>query len=511
MRRNTTNMEHLFSSSSLNMINFMFLLLILSLLCIKFIIKRAAKTLNLPPSPPTLPLIGNLHQIGPLIHQSLYHLSLKHGPLFLLHLGSFPTLVVQSFEPLQEIIKNHDISFSARPCFYATFLFSYEARDVVFCPYGDAWRQSRKICLLQLLSNKMVKELRLIREEEIDDMISKIDSSITANPKKPVNMNELFYSFAVNVMCRSAAGDKTYGEAYKALVREAQKLAAKFCFEDMFPWLGWMDGLRGYRSDLRRLFERQDRLMEQMMSDQTDKIDGGLKPHRMNFAYVLISLQREGKLDIELDRQNIKGILQSMFSASTDSLPSNMEWAMAELMKHPRVLRKAKEEVRRVVRDKGRVEEEDILEMKYLKCVVKETLRLHGSGIYMRITDKAVKISGYDIPAKSRVIINNWASQRDPRIWKEPQEFMPERFMEGEEYEFQGTNGKYVPFGFGRRICPGLNYAVAMVESVVANLLYLYEWELPEGVTPESMDMSEKYSQTILLKHPLCLIPSKRF
>ncbi|XP_010557192.1 PREDICTED: cytochrome P450 71A1-like [Tarenaya hassleriana] len=486
---------------------FIILLLLVSVLYI-FLTKRTSKALNLPPSPQWLPVIGNLLQIGPLIHRSLDALSKKHGPLMLLRLGSFPTLVLQSSQAFQEIIRIHDPDFSNRPIFYASHLFAYKARDIVFCPYGDAWRQSRKICLLHLLSSKMVKELRSIRDEEIAEMVREIDRLIARGSKTVVNINVLLYDLAVNVICTSAAGGKSYVAAYKALLRDAQKLAAQFCFEDVFPWLGWVDGLTGYRANVRHSFGDLDRLLEQIIRDQSEKIAANVKPHRKNFAYALVRLQREGKLDIELDLDNIKGILQSMLAAATDTVPSNMEWAMAELLRHPNVLRKAQEEVRRVVGSgKERVEESEIEQMKYLKSVIKESLRLHGSGIYTRETSKDIKLCGYDIPAKTRVIINNWASHRDPTIWENPEEFIPERWvscMDGEEMK-----GKYIPFGFGRRICPGMNYAVAMMETLVANLLYLYDWELPEGVTPDNMDVSEKFAQAIHLKHPLMLVPLK--
>ncbi|XP_028755501.1 cytochrome P450 71A1-like [Neltuma alba] len=118
--------------------------------------------------------------------------------------------------------------------------------------------------------------------------------------------------------------------------------------------------------------------------------------------------------------------------------------------------------------------------MSYLKCVVKESMRLHPPGplLFPRQTSSTVKLVGYDIPPKTSVIINAWAIQRDPSQWEKPEEFIPERF-ENNEVDFKGQDFGLIPFGFGRRICPGILFSVAAIEYTLVNLLYWFDWKLP--------------------------------
>lgn len=159
-------------------------------------------------------------------------------------------------------------------------------------------------------------------------------------------------------------------------------------------------------------------------------------------------------------------------------------WDLSELVRHPATMKKASDVVRKVVGHKSKVEENDINQMHYLKCVVKETLSLHPPCplIPPRETISSVKLKGYNnIPAKTMVYINAWAMQRDPKIWDNPEEFQPERF-EHSEVDFIGQDFEFIPFGIGRRGCPGMNFGIATVEYVLANLLYWFNWKLPETI-----------------------------
>jgi len=198
-----------------------------------------------------------------------------------------------------------------------------------------------------------------------------------------------------------------------------------------------------------------------------------------------------------------------MFVGGTDTTATTLEWAVSELMKHPTIMKKAQEEVRRVVGYKSKVEENDINQMRYLKCVVKETMRLHPSVplLVPRETISSVKLKGYHIPAKTMVYFNAWTIQRDPKYWKNPEEFKPERF-EHNQVDFKGQHFQLIPFGFGRRGCPGYNFATAVVEYVIANLLYWFDWKLLETNSGEQdIDMSEIFGMALTKKEPLQLKP----
>jgi len=193
----------------------------------------------------------------------------------------------------------------------------------------------------------------------------------------------------------------------------------------------------------------------------------------------------------------------------TDTTSSALEWTMSELVRNPIIMKKVQEEIRTVVGHKSNVEESDVNKMHYLKCVIKETLRVHPPAplVVPRVSGSDVKLKGYDIPAKTTIYINAWAIQRDPKFWESPEEFLPERFK-NTEVDFKGQEDfHFIPFGFGRRGCPGVSFGIASVEYVLANLLYWFDWKLPETDT-QNVDMNEMFGLVVSRKVPLCLKPT---
>ena len=189
-----------------------------------------------------------------------------------------------------------------------------------------------------------------------------------------------------------------------------------------------------------------------------------------------------------------------MFSAGTDTISTVLEWAMSELLKHPEVMKKLKSEIREISGDQY-VNEDDLDKMHYLKAVIKETLRLHPPIplLVPRESTQYVKLRGYDIKPKTRVMINAWAIGRDPEVWEEAEEFRPERFMNS-SIDFKGQDFELIPFGAGRRGCPGVEFATVINEIGLANLVHKFEWMLPNG---EDLDMTGAFGLTIHRKHPL--------
>jgi cytochrome P450 len=181
---------------------------------------------------------------------------------------------------------------------------------------------------------------------------------------------------------------------------------------------------------------------------------------------------------------------------------------MSEMIKNPRIMKRAQDEVREVFNRKGQVNETGIKEMKYLNSVIKETLRLHPSAplLIPRECGETCEIGGYEIPVKTKVVVNGWAIGRDPKYWTEPESFYPERFLDS-SIDFRGTNFEYIPFGAGRRICPGITYGLANVELPLAMLLYHFDWKLPNGMKHEDLDMTEAFGITVRKKEDLRLIP----
>ncbi|MED6108296.1 hypothetical protein PIB30_022426 [Stylosanthes scabra] len=482
---------------------------------------------NLPPSPPKLPLIGNLHQVGTLPHHSFYELSKKHGSLMFLQLGQIPTLVISSADMAKEITKNHDIVFSSRPSVTAAKIFVHGGKDVAFSPYGEEWRQKRKLCVLELLSLKRVRSFQSIREEEVVELVDSIRRSCaTSKEGSVINLSEMMIATSNNIVSSCVLGQKYdtpkdgRSNSFGDLGRKLMKHFSDFCVGDFYPKLGWVDVLRGLVPEFKTTFAGLDACFDEVIEEhkRMKKNGGGddeeLLSIRKDFVEILLQLQENGVLDFQLTGEDIKAILADMFVGGSDTTSTTLEWTFAELLRNPNVMKKAQEEVRRVVGSKSKVEENDVNQMTYLQFVIKESLRLHPPLplLVPRETLSGVKVKGYDIPPKTRVFFNVWGIQRDPELWENPEEFLPERF-ENNSVDFKGHDFQLLPFGTGRRGCPGISFGLTSAEYILANLLYWFDWMLCDenGEVLHDIDMSEMCGLTVTKKVPLHLTPIPYF
>ncbi|KAK8509435.1 hypothetical protein V6N11_055292 [Hibiscus sabdariffa] len=483
---------------------FLSLILLLSL----FIWLKLAKgrNLNLPPSPPKLPIIGNIHQLGKLPHRSLRDLSNKYGSLLLLRLGCNPTLLVSSADMVREIVKSHDIAFSDRPRIAAVKHMLYESKGMGFGPYSEFWRQVRKMSMVELFSHQRVHSFQFVRDEEVGALINKIHS--TCLKGEPINLTNMLMGVSGNIVSRCILSHKSEEEngcsKFGELGRRILVLFTGFCIGDMFPYLRWADVLTGYIPSMKAVSAEMDAFLDQVIQEHRALESRARVTHKKDFVSIIMQLQKDGMFD-NLTQDNIKAILLEMYVAGTDTSSTLSEWMMAELLSHPNEMKKVQQEVRSVVGNKSKVDPEDVPKMEYLRCVVKETLRLHPPAVFIPRRTRATasgKLGGYDIPSNTEVLINVWAIHRDPKWWEKPDEFIPERF-EKNSIDFLGEDFHYIPFGMGRRGCPGMPFGVASVEYEIANLLYWFDWKLPAGEAAEKVDMTELYGLAVSLKTPL--------
>ncbi|GAB2269814.1 hypothetical protein Dimus_004732 [Dionaea muscipula] len=495
------------------------LLLFLFFLIHGMLLTKPLKRKNLPPSPRTLPIIGNLHQLGNYPHRSLRSLSRQYGDLMLLHLGSKPTLIVSSARTAHEIMKTHDAIFSNRPQETTANKLLYDGKDIASAPYGEYWRQMRSIVVVKLLSNNRVRSFRHVREEETALMIEKIKRM----GQEPMNLSEMLVTLMNDVVCRVALGRKYSGKGaaaanFKDVLKEFGELLGSFFVGDFIPWLAWIHRLNGLDGRVDKLVKQFDELLEEIVEDhvewqkkqklENNDVDLDEEEELVkDFVNVLLDVQRDEKAGFPVGRDTIKALIMDVFAAGTHTTYSVLEWAMTELLRHPLVMKQLQAEVRGIVGTKEEISKSDLEEMKYLKAVMKETLRLHPPVplLVPRESTKDIQLNGYDIAAGTRVFINAWAIHTDPAHWEEPEEFRPERFLDS-SVDFKGQDFQLIPFGAGRRGCPGISFSVASIELVLANLMHRFDWALTAGTQGATLDMSETTGLTAHRKNPLITV-----
>nr|VDD26105.1 unnamed protein product [Brassica oleracea] len=492
---------------------YFFWLLLLLLVTITFTKRFQTSKINLPPGPQKLPIIGNLHNLDGLLHICLQKLSKTYGPVMKLHFGFVPIVIVSSNKAAEEVLKTHDLDCCSRPETIATKKISYNFKDIGFAPYGEEWRALRKLAVIKLFSLKKLNSFRYIREEENDLLVKKLSEA--SQKQSPVNLKKALFTLVASIICRLAFGQNLHESEFidedgmEELASRSEKLQAKFAFSNFFPG-GWIvDRITGQSKSLEGLFSELDDFFNQVLDDH-------LKPGRSvlespDVVDVMIDMMNKqgGDGSFKLTTDHIKGIISDIFLAGVNTSATTILWAMTELMRNPSVMKKVQDEVRTVLGEsRQRITEEDLNQLNYFKLVIKETFRLHPTAplLLPRETMSPIKVRGYDIPKKTQIMINVYAIARDPKLWENPDEFKPERFSDI-SVDYRGLNFELLPFGSGRRICPGMTMGIAMVELGLLNLLYFFDWVLPEGTTVKDIDMEEEGAVIISKKAPLELVP----
>ncbi|CAN1819148.1 Cytochrome P450 83B1 [Linum perenne] len=421
---------------------------------------------SLPPGPKGLPFLGNLFQIDASApHRCLMQLSQVYGPLMIMKQGCIRILVVSSAKMAQEVMKTHDLIFSNRQSVLGQQKLSYNGLDLAFAPYGSYWREMRKVCVVHLFNSNRVQSFGPIREFEVSKMLEKISKSST-----PFNLSNAMTSLTSTIICRVAFGKRYEEEGiersrFQSLLKETQVMFTSFYFSDHFPFLSFIDRLSGLINRLDKNFKEFDAFYQEVIDEHLDpKRD---KPEQEDILDVLLQIWK---------------YMQNVFIGGTDTSAAAVVWAMTYLMKNPLTMEKAQKEVRNAIGKKGFVNEEDIQQLSYLKAVVKETMRLQPAVPFLipRESTQSCNLGGYVIPAKKRFL--------------------------GKSTDVKGLDFELIPFGAGRRICPGIHMGLSTVELSLANLLYAFDWEMPTGVKSEDLDMDISPGLAMHKKNALCLM-----
>ncbi|XP_057801989.1 salviol synthase-like [Salvia miltiorrhiza] len=483
-----------FDTPSIPFLISIFMFVVFVFVFVSVLSKTGKRSTDLPPGPRKLPFIGNLHLLAGSAppHHIFANLASKYGPLMHLKLGEIGAVVVSSPETAKEFLRTNDVVFASRPSLLATEINCYGNTDIAFSPYGDYWRQLRKICTLQLLTARRVQSFRPIREGEVSELCK----WIALREGSTINLTEKLTTTNLNIMIMAAFGKKS-GEAAKLkdIIKEAQEFLNVFNIVDVYPSFKFLRLFSRMRKKIEEHHRHLNRITESVIEERRRRRGdasegGGGGEDEGDFLGVMLKLQGDGSLEIPLTTDNIKAVLLN--GAGVESSTTTVDWAMAEMLKNPTILQKAQDEVRGVFDAKNYVNESCFHELNYLKLVIKETLRLHPPGplLLPRQSREPCEINGYQIPAKTWVLVNAWAIGRDPKHWEDAECFKPERFLE-KLVDFKANTFDYIPFGAGRRICPGIGFGIANIEIELAMLLYHFDWILPHGMEPQELDMTE--------------------
>lgn len=474
----------------------------------------AGHGLRLPPGPWQLPFIGSMHHLaGQLPHRAMRDLARRHGPVMLLRIGEVPTLVISSREAAREVMKTHDTSFASRPLSATVRVLTNNGRDIIFAPYGEHWRQLRKLAITELLSARRVLSFRAIREEEVAAMLRVCAAA--AAESRPVEMRARLSALVADATVRAVMGDRCRDR--DVFLRELDRsigLSAGFNPADLWPSSRLVGLLSGA---VRRAEECRDTvfgILDGIIKEHLQRMDSGGAGEAEDLLDVLLKIYKDGSLQIPLDMDVLKAVIFDIFGAGSETSATTLEWAIAELIRNPKAMQRATAEVREAFGARGAVAEHALGELRYLHLVIRETFRLHTPLplLLPRQSQEPCHVLGYDVPAGTTVLVNVWALGRDGRYWPgDPEEFRPERFeAEASAVEFKGADFELLPFGAGRRMCPGMSFGLANVELALASLLFHFDWEAPGVSDPAEFDMTEAFGITARRKANLLLRPILR-
>ncbi|CAN1332913.1 (S)-N-methylcoclaurine 3'-hydroxylase isozyme 1 (Fragment) [Linum perenne] len=480
------------------------LLPLLYLLSTKHFRKATSSAPPIPSGPYQWPLIGNIFQLGTNPHLTLTHFAQSYGPLFSLKLGTQLVVVASSKDAAIEVLRTHDRSMSGRYVpDMAPKLNDFSIGWELEC--NEKWRKMRCLCKAELFSSKALEMKTRVREGKVTEMVE----FIRRNEGKEVKVREVVTATVFNMLsCVLVSKDLISLEAesldggMSCVLNRIAELATTPNVSDLYPVLSWFD-LQGLRKKVMELHNVCFRMFGAIIEERRRECRDCSRSS--DFLDILL---RNGSSDDQINGLLLVLILSflflSPFSTGTDTSSSTIEWMMAELIKNPKCMKRAMNHKQ----DDDAIKESSITKLPYLQACFKETLRLHPPGPFL-LPHRAIsscEVMNRSIPKNSQVLVNFWAIGRDPENWREPLIFSPERFLSS-NVDYKGNDFEFIPFGSGRRICPGLSMATRHASLIVASLIHCFDWSLPDGESPVELDMSDKYGLTLRKKQPLILIP----
>ncbi|EFJ16442.1 hypothetical protein SELMODRAFT_268606 [Selaginella moellendorffii] len=447
---------------------------------------------RLPPGPFNLPVIGSLHRLGSLPHISLQKLSRKHGDVMHPKLGRVSAVIISSARAASEIFKLHSLQCSSKPSLICSKYFGNDSSGIIFSSYTPQVKLYRKLINTHLLSPARLRICDGIRRA------ASLDPSATSREIR-CSCAKTYRLFGERSFCGSSQ------EFVRAIV-ETIRLVGIFNVSDYIPWLRWLD-VQGLEKQYKQLTDKLNRHLFSILRDRRENprvVTTDEEP--MAFIDVLISMDELS----DTTKITLLLITQDILLGAVDSSALSVEWAMAELLRHPAELSRARREIDDVVGSQRLVEDSDLPKLRYVEAIAKETLRLHQVTPLINpklVEGGPIKLGGFTIPAGALVYLSSYAIGMDEKFWKEPLEFRPQRFIE-QDIDVFGQNFHFVPFGTGRRVCPGAKLGLDTVRIGVATLVQGFDWELDQD--PAKLDMAETFGLVCQKTQPLVAIPRPR-
>ncbi|XP_010456392.1 PREDICTED: cytochrome P450 84A4-like [Camelina sativa] len=481
--------------------------------------RRRRLTKPYPPGPKGLPIIGNILMMNHFNHRGLAKLSRIYGGLLHLRLGFSHVFVVSSPDIARQVLQVQHHVFSNRPTTIAIRYLTYGGSDLAFCNYGPFWRRMRKLFVMMLFSRKRAESW-----VSVDEEVHKSVRFVAVNVGKPLNVCKLAFSLTRDITFRAAFGsssstsDEERLEEFLEIIQEFSKLFGEFNVADYVPsWLSWIDP-QGINKRVEKARKSLDCFIESVIDDHLLKKtrERNVDDEENDMVDQLLAFNKEeikvNNSETNIKLNNIKGIIMDVMFGGTETVALAIEWVLTELLRSPENMKRVQDELASVVGlDQWRMEDTHLEKLTFLKCTLKEALRLHPPfPLLLHETVEDAEVTGYFIPKGSRVMVNTSALGRDPDSWSDPEIFNPGRFLDPDAPDLRGNNFEFIPFGSGRRSCPGMQLGVYAFELAVAHLLLCFTWSLPDGMKSSDVDTVEGPGLTVPKATPLVAVPTTR-
>ncbi|XP_076946430.1 cytochrome P450 CYP82D47-like [Bidens hawaiensis] len=471
------------------------------------------------------PIIGHFKVFnGPdLPHVTLSSLADRYGSIFTVRLGIHRVLIVSNWEIVKDIFTTHDVFVSDRPDYIAAKILGHNGAFFSFTPYGPYWRGIRKIISQELLSNSRLEKLTHVQVFELENSIKSMHelwrTKKDGQGKVLVEMKKWFGELNMNIMLKVVASKRYTGSDteddqemlnYREVISEWFQYLGQFVAADALPFLDWLD-LGGYKKTMKRVARELDSLVGKWLEEHRRKRSSGDAIEVNDIIDGLIQVVEDDDVAGYNADTIIKATSATLIAGGSDTTTVMLTWTLTLLLNNRYALRKAQEELDTKVGKDRQVNESDIKNLVYLQAIIKETLRLYPATFLNapRVFTKDCIIAGYHVPKGTWLIINTWKLHRDPKIWSDPCEFKPERFLSPNHMglDVKGTNFELIPFGVGRRRCPGIGLADQTLHIVLATLLQKFDLSTPNAAP---VDMSAIAGLTNAKATPLEVLISPR-